>query len=85
MDEYVVFLHYYVAHEKHTLEKRVHREVQKKRRRIKRKKRKKKQDEESYNNVFTVKTQFSLQYLQILSQSEHVWKSISMYVVRQFI
>jgi len=27
---YVVFLHYYVAHEKHTLEKRVHREVQKK-------------------------------------------------------
>ena len=50
-----------------------------------RKKRKKKQDEESYNNVFTVKTQFSLQYLQILSQSEHVWKSISMYVVRQFI
>jgi len=78
------FLHYYVAHEKHTLEKRVHREVQKKGDAL-RKKRKKKQDEESYNNVFTVKTQFSLQYLQILSQSEHVWKSISMYVVRQFI
>jgi len=56
----------------------------KKRRRIKEKE-EKKQDEESYNNVFTVKTQFSLQYLQILSQSEHVWKSISMYVVRQFI
>jgi len=42
MDEYVVFLHYYVAHEKHTLEKRVHREVQKKKGDALRKKRKKK-------------------------------------------